>query len=93
MKCNISHSFFWSLYYLSSHLNEVILEPDYEVSCALPSQKEVMNADFSIRKTCSPGPNGFGAGFYMACWFVVENDVFDAVCYFFLRCSFILFLQ
>lgn len=39
---------------------------------------------FYIPVESSLRPDGFGSGFYRACWDIVENDVVDAVIDFFL---------
>lgn len=45
----------------------------------LPSIQEVKEAMFSIPIDSSPGPDGFGSGFYQSCWDIVELDVVAAV--------------
>ncbi|XP_035546552.1 uncharacterized protein LOC118348611 [Juglans regia] len=46
--------------------------------CAAPSELEVKQAVFSIPKNSSPGPDGFGSGFYMSCWDIIKEDVVAA---------------
>ncbi|XP_035540358.1 uncharacterized protein LOC118344262 [Juglans regia] len=46
--------------------------------CAVPSELEVKQAVFSIPKNSSPGPDGFGSGFYMSCWDIIKEDVVAA---------------
>ncbi|XP_022872585.1 uncharacterized protein LOC111391577, partial [Olea europaea var. sylvestris] len=43
-----------------------------------PTEKEVKDAIFSIPSKSSPGPNGFGAGFYTSCWDLVKVDMVEA---------------
>ncbi|XP_035546579.1 uncharacterized protein LOC118348628 [Juglans regia] len=44
---------------------------------------EVHDAMMSISIDSSPGPNGFGWGFYRSCWHIVGSDLVDAVVEFF----------
>ncbi|XP_057975276.1 uncharacterized protein LOC131162686 [Malania oleifera] len=52
-------------------------EENYKLS-ANPMIEEVRAAVFFILKHSSPGPNGFGSGFYMACWDIIKYDAVEA---------------
>lgn len=39
------------------------------------SGKEVKQAMFNIDSTKSPGPDGYGSGFFKAAWNVIRQDV------------------
>ncbi|KAJ0094336.1 hypothetical protein Patl1_15029 [Pistacia atlantica] len=43
-----------------------------------PTETEVLTALKSIPKESSPGPDGFGSGFYLSCWELIKEDVLDA---------------
>ncbi|KAF5446820.1 hypothetical protein F2P56_032419 [Juglans regia] len=60
---------------LSSMVNAVISDEDNESLCQLPSIQNVKDAVFSIPVDSSPGPDGFGSGFFQACWSIVWKDV------------------
>ncbi|XP_042984734.1 uncharacterized protein LOC122313615 [Carya illinoinensis] len=64
---------------LSSLIDLVIQEDDNVNLLELPSIQEVKQAIFSILTDSSPGPDGFGSGFYKACWDIVAMDVVDGV--------------
>lgn len=42
-------------------------------------EKEVKKAMFRIDTNKSPGPDGFGSGFYKAAWSIVGKDITNAV--------------
>lgn len=56
-------------------VQQVILQEENERLCSVPNSKEVFDALFSIPIDNSPGPDGFGLGFYRACWHIVGADV------------------
>ncbi|XP_040998207.1 uncharacterized protein LOC121244260 [Juglans microcarpa x Juglans regia] len=68
---------------LSDLVDMVISEADNSKLCSLPTEEEVKQAVFSIPIESSPGPDGFGLGFYRACWDVVRLEVVEAVKEFF----------
>ncbi|KAF5468900.1 hypothetical protein F2P56_013011 [Juglans regia] len=43
-----------------------------------PSETEILDALKSIPKDSSPGPDGFGLGFYLSCWDLIKEDVVAA---------------
>ncbi|XP_035551728.1 uncharacterized protein LOC118349893 [Juglans regia] len=43
-----------------------------------PSETEILDALKSIPKDSSPGPDGFGSGFYRSCWDLINEDVVAA---------------
>ncbi|KAF5458524.1 hypothetical protein F2P56_022547 [Juglans regia] len=61
----------------------LISEEDNRWLCDAPSVEEVREAVFSIPKHSLPGPDGFGSGFYMACWEILKDDVVEATREFF----------
>ncbi|XP_042942688.1 uncharacterized protein LOC122276858 [Carya illinoinensis] len=69
---------------LSYLVQNSILEEENDNLLQLPSIQEVKEAMFSIPVDSSPGPDGFGSGFYRACWDIVEDDVVAAVRDFFI---------
>ncbi|KAF5482289.1 hypothetical protein F2P56_002872, partial [Juglans regia] len=60
-----------------------ISQGDNEFLARIPSSQEVYEALCSIPEDSSPGPDGFGSGFYRSCWHIVGNGVVDAVSEFF----------
>ncbi|KAG2696272.1 hypothetical protein I3760_07G050900 [Carya illinoinensis] len=64
---------------LSNLVQHSILEEENANLLQLPSIQEVKEAMFSIPVDSSPGPDGFGSGFYKACWDIVEVDVVATV--------------
>ncbi|XP_042973037.1 uncharacterized protein LOC122304836 [Carya illinoinensis] len=69
---------------LSNLVQNSILEKENANLLQLPSIQEVKEAMFSIPVDSSPGLDGFGSGFYKACWDIVEADVMAVVPEFFL---------
>nr|GFD28945.1 RNA-directed DNA polymerase, eukaryota, reverse transcriptase zinc-binding domain protein [Tanacetum cinerariifolium] len=47
------------------------------------SKEELKRAVWDCGINKSPGPDGFSFGFYRKFWFIIEEDVFGAVKYFF----------
>ncbi|GJZ47643.1 RNA-directed DNA polymerase, eukaryota [Tanacetum coccineum] len=47
------------------------------------SNEEIKRAVWDCGTDKSPGPDGFSFGFYRRFWYLIENDVYDAVKYFF----------
>jgi len=43
---------------------------------SIPDMREVKSALFSIESSKTPGPDGFGAGFFKQYWNVVKDDFF-----------------
>ncbi|KAF5454407.1 hypothetical protein F2P56_024075 [Juglans regia] len=68
---------------LESLVQQVIQQEDNDVLCSIPTSKEVYDAIVSIPIESSPGPDGFGSGFYRACWHIIGGEVVDAVVEFF----------
>ncbi|XP_042965908.1 uncharacterized protein LOC122299590 [Carya illinoinensis] len=64
---------------LSTYVHITILEEENDSLLKFPSIQEVKEAMFSIPVDSSPGPDGFGSGFYRVCWDLVEADVVAAV--------------
>ncbi|KAJ0074622.1 hypothetical protein Patl1_37562 [Pistacia atlantica] len=48
------------------------------------AEAEILAALKSISRESSPGPDGFGSGFYLCCWDLIKEDVIDAAKDFFL---------
>lgn len=51
--------------------------------CVEPTKIEVKEAIFSIPQQSSPGPDGFGSGFYITCWEIIKDDIIEATREFF----------
>lgn len=47
--------------------------------CAEISDQEIHAALFSIDSDKSPGPDGFGVGFFRSSWSIVQEDVIAAM--------------
>ena len=47
--------------------------------CACLGEEEIKDTTFSMDADSAPGPDGFSAKFYFACWEVVGKDVIAAV--------------
>lgn len=54
---------------------------------SLPTMEEVKAAVFSMDGNSSPGPDGFGGGFYHSFWDIVVFDVFNSCLQFFTQGS------
>ncbi|XP_027122245.1 uncharacterized protein [Coffea arabica] len=52
---------------------------DNERMLALPTTDEVREVVFSISPDSAPGPDGFGSGFYQACWEIVKDSLVAAI--------------
>jgi len=59
-----------------SMLDTEISEVDNRKLISIPDISEVKSALFSIDSSKTPGPDGFGAGFFKQYWEVVKNDFF-----------------
>ena len=69
-----------------SHGN--ILSLDQQLSLIKPfTKKEVEDALFSISPIKSPGPDGYGSGFFKAMWKDVGEEISEAILDFFLSWS------
>ncbi|KAF5462644.1 hypothetical protein F2P56_018632 [Juglans regia] len=68
---------------LSDYVSIVISDDDNLRLCSVPTEEEVKQAVFSIPIESSPGPDGFGSGFYKACWDIVSLEVVEAIQEFF----------
>ncbi|KAG2713795.1 hypothetical protein I3760_04G192000 [Carya illinoinensis] len=62
---------------LSNLVQTVVTEEDNERLCQLPSIQDVRDVVFSIPVNSSLGLDGFGSGFFQACWHIVGNDVVE----------------
>ncbi|XP_041001625.1 uncharacterized protein LOC121247323 [Juglans microcarpa x Juglans regia] len=69
---------------LEGLIETVILEEENVSLIRPPTLEEVFEAVSSIPNQSTPGPDGFGAGFYKNCWEVVKVDVWKAVVEFFM---------
>lgn len=49
----------------------------------LPNKNEIKQALFEIKVYKSPGPDGYGSGFFKAAWEVIGEDVIEAIWEFF----------
>ncbi|KAF5478473.1 hypothetical protein F2P56_005031 [Juglans regia] len=76
---------------LSDLISHVITEDENLALCRAPSLEDIKDALFSIPIDSSPGPDGFGSGFYRVCWDLVKDDLLTAISDFFLNNSFPIF--
>ncbi|XP_071920627.1 uncharacterized protein [Coffea arabica] len=56
---------------------------DNAMLSAPPDVEELKGVVFALQADSAPGPDGFGAGFYQACWDIIKSDLLDAVQAFF----------
>ena len=45
----------------------------------IPIRKEIRDVIFAMGKNRSPGPDGFPADFYVACWDIIGTDLVQAI--------------
>ncbi|XP_035542978.1 uncharacterized protein LOC118346079, partial [Juglans regia] len=64
-------------------ISEEVSEEENQFFGSIPSVGEVKDALFSIPMDSSPGPDGFGSGFFQHCWSLVYQDLLEAVSDFF----------
>ncbi|GJV93858.1 hypothetical protein Tco_1541671 [Tanacetum coccineum] len=64
------------------YLNTITLEQQIDLECDV-TKKELKKAVWDCGIDKSPGPDGFTFGVYRRFWSTIENDVFEAVKYFF----------
>ncbi|KAF5470850.1 hypothetical protein F2P56_011338, partial [Juglans regia] len=64
---------------LGDYVSNVISEDENLRLGSVPTEEEVKQAVFSIPIESSPGPDGFGLGFYLACWDIVKSEMVEAV--------------
>ncbi|GJZ86136.1 RNA-directed DNA polymerase, eukaryota, reverse transcriptase zinc-binding domain protein [Tanacetum coccineum] len=62
--------------------NTITLEQHIDLECDV-TKEELKKAVWDCGIDKSPGPDGFTFGFYRRFWSTIENDVFEAVKYFF----------
>ncbi|XP_042962710.1 uncharacterized protein LOC122296986 [Carya illinoinensis] len=68
---------------LGDLVQPTISQDDNDLLSCVPLSQEVYDALCSIPEDSSPGPDGFGSGFYRSCWHIVGTDVVAAVSEFF----------
>lgn len=69
---------------LSHPLESVVMDEEYSFLYRDLDMAKVKDIVFSIPKYNTPGLDGFGSEFYMACWEIVKaDDVLEAVQTFF----------
>nr|XP_027120329.1 uncharacterized protein LOC113737276 [Coffea arabica] len=56
---------------------------DNDMLAALPDMAELKGVVFALDADSAPGPDDFGAGFYQACWDIIQSDLLEAVQAFF----------
>ncbi|XP_062075490.1 uncharacterized protein LOC133779556 [Humulus lupulus] len=76
-------SLFYSSMKKRKRLNRIVSFVDDQGSVVVDYPKEVQTAMFSIKSIKSPGPDGFGAGFYKNLWPNTGKEVASAVLEFF----------
>ncbi|GJS32478.1 hypothetical protein Tco_0530860 [Tanacetum coccineum] len=62
--------------------NSLSTDQQKDLECMV-SKEEVKRAVWDCGTDKSPGPDGFTFGFYRHFWSTIENDVFEAIKYFF----------
>jgi len=60
-------------------LAPIVTEAKNRHLISIPDMSEVKAALFSIDSSKTPGPDGFGAGFFKQYWDVVKNDFFNCI--------------
>nr|XP_027068031.1 uncharacterized protein LOC113693644 [Coffea arabica] len=60
-----------------------LAQADNDMLSALPDMAELKGVVFALDADSAPGPDGFGAGFYQACWDIIQSDLLEAVQAFF----------
>jgi len=60
-------------------ITHVVTEQQNSDLVRLPNLDEVRNALFSIDSNKTPGPDGFGAGFFKKYWHIIKKDLFNAI--------------
>ncbi|KAF5452775.1 hypothetical protein F2P56_027742 [Juglans regia] len=68
---------------LNHLISPVISEEENSMLCKDPSLDDIKDALFSIPIDSSPGPDGFGSGFFRKCWDFVKEDLLEATLEFF----------
>lgn len=65
------------------------LPPEVEIGDLekMPTEEEIRKAVFEIKADSAPGPDGYSALFFQACWGIVKRDVVEAVTEFFVGAS------
>ena len=63
---------------LSSIPPQVTNEETLEIT-RIPSRKEIRDVIFALGRNRSPGPDGFPADFYVACWDIIGTDLVQAI--------------
>ncbi|XP_027098924.2 uncharacterized protein [Coffea arabica] len=56
---------------------------DNDMLSAAPGMAELQEVVHGLDADSAPGPDGFGAGFYQACWDIIKADLLEAVQAFF----------
>ncbi|XP_062088717.1 uncharacterized protein LOC133795278 [Humulus lupulus] len=70
--------------YLSCFQQDNVLSLDHQLDLIHPfTKKDVKRALFSIPATKSPGPDGYGSGFFKALWKDIGDEIDDAILMFF----------
>jgi len=64
-------------------LDPTILDVENLSLIRIPDMSEVKSTLFSINSLKTPGPDGFGAGFFKQYWDVVKNDFYNCIVEFF----------
>ena len=60
-------------------LPKLLSKLDNQELIKLPNLEEVKIALFSIDSKKTPGPDGFGVGFFKNYWHIIQNDLFNSV--------------
>lgn len=65
---------------LFSRISQLIIDYDNSMLDAISSFAEVKETIFYLDKSSVPGLGGFSGFFFIHCWDIISNDVFQAVC-------------
>ncbi|KAG6702808.1 hypothetical protein I3842_07G054300 [Carya illinoinensis] len=79
----LGHNYSCVLPNLSELISPIVSNKDNLAIGRAPSLEEIKDALFTIPIDSSPGPDGFGSGFFRVCWDFVKDDVFEAIVEFF----------
>ncbi|XP_019166699.1 PREDICTED: uncharacterized protein LOC109162453 [Ipomoea nil] len=64
-------------------LQERVTEEENGKLVQIPSMEEIRSCIFNMNPNSSPGPDGFGGGFYQSCWEVIKGDLYEVIKEFF----------
>lgn len=81
--CHFQKAFTTQHHYIEdSSLNcipALVSEQDNEMISAIPTEKEIQDAVFTLSADSAPGPDGFTGAFYQKAWDIISEVVISAV--------------